>query len=126
MTHWDGRHGPAGDEEALEARLRKCFASEIAVERDTVPSLSYILLMAKLDELNRKQSRVAAIESLAEILVLGVIAALLTFWWNDATAGLEAMLPLTSHWMSGTTVLGIATGLLALLLFWSKTLAVRD
>ena len=125
MTLRDRRHEPAPDEEALEARLRRRFTREIAAERAKVPSLSYILLMAKIDALNRKRSRVAAIESLSEILMFGAIAVLLTFWWNDAISGLEAILPHASDWVSGTTVLGLLTGLFALLILWSKTLAGR-
>ena len=117
--------GPAIDGEALEARLRKCFTSEVAAERAKVPNPNYILLMAKIDALNRKRSKVTAIESGSEILVLGSIATVLAGWWNEAIAALEAILPIASEGVSSATVLGVLTALLTVLLFWTRTMVWR-
>ena len=114
---------PADGDEGLEALLRADFACEIEAQRDQLPSPTFILLMARIDARNRRRAKVAAIESWSEILVLGTIATLAAFWWKDATASLDALFPLASAGVSWTTGLGLAAGLLTVLLFWSKTLA---
>ena len=109
-----------GDDE-MEALLRATFESEIAAQRDRAPSRDFVLLTARISEYNRRQSRLATIQAWSEILLVGTTAALMTFWWNDATSGLEAVLPLSQTSVSWSAVLGLAAGFLTVGLFWSQT-----
>ncbi len=113
---------PADGDEGLEALMQADFACEIEAQRDQLPDLTFLLLMARIDARNRRQAKVAAIESWSEILVLWTIATLAAFWWNDAATSLDALFPLAGAGVSWTTGLGLAAGLLTVLLFWSKTL----
>ena len=49
----------------------------------------------------------------------------MTFWWTDATSGLEAIRPLAQTSVSWSQMLGLATGLLTVLLFWTQ-ISIRD
>ena len=118
----DGRRRHSAGDGALEVRLREGFAREIAAQAGRAPALNAILLMAKIDALNRRRARVAAIESWSEILVLGTIATLSAVWWEDLISGLEALFPTASASLPWTPSLGVAAGLVAILLLWSKTL----
>ena len=112
-------------DDEMEVLLRATFESEIRTQRDRVPSREFVLLMARIAEYNRRQSKLTTIQAWSEILVVGTIAALMTFWWNDATSGLEAIVPLAQTGVSWSTLLGLAASLLALLLVWPIIL-IRD
>ena len=112
-------------DDELEALLRAAFESEIEAQGDRVPGREFILLMARISEHNRRQSKLAAIQAWSEILVVGAFAALLAFWWNDATSGLEAIRPLAQTNFSWPALLGVSAGLVALLLLWPMSL-IRD
>ena len=118
----DGWRRHSADDEALEVRLREGFAREIAAQAGRPPDLNAILLMAKIDALNKRRARVAAIESWSEILVLGTIGTVLAVWWEDVMSGLEALFPAASASLPWVPSLGVAAGLLAILLLWSNTL----
>ena len=109
----------------LEALLRATFETEIAVQRDRIPSREYVLLMARIGEYNRRQSKLATIQTWSEILVVATIAAFMTFWWNDATSGLEAIRPLAQTSVSWSLMLGLAAGFLSVMLFWTQA-SIRD
>ena len=110
---------------ALEARLNQLFEGEIAAQGGRVPDLNVILLMAKIDTLNKRQERVTAIESWSEILALGMIVAPLAIWWEGLTSGFEALFPIAGSGFSWEACLGVATSLAVLLLLCSRAL-VRD
>jgi hypothetical protein len=108
-------------DDELEALLRATFESETRAQRDRIPSREFVLLMARIAEYNRRQSKLVTIQAWSEILVVGTIAALMTFWWNDATSGLEAIRPLAQTNVSGSALLGLAVGFFTVMLFWSQT-----
>ncbi len=108
-------------DDELEALLRATFESEVAAQRDRVPSREFVLLMARIAAYNRRQSKLATIQTWSEILVASTIAALMTIWWNDATSGLEAIRPLAQTNISGSALLGLAVGFFTVMLFWSQT-----
>ena len=108
-------------DDELKALLRAIFESEIAVQSDRVPSREFVLLMAKIAEYNRRQSKLTTIQAWSEILVAGTIAAVMTIWWNDAMSGLEAIRPLAQMNVSGSALLGLAVGFFTVMLFWSQT-----
>ena len=110
---------------ALEARLRALFRAEIEAQGSRVPDRNIILLMAKIDALSKRQATVASIEAGSEFLALGTILALLAVRWGDLASGLEALVPIAASGLSWEAGIGIATGLVALLVLWSKAL-VRD
>ena len=112
-------------DDELEALLRATFESEIAVQRDRIPSREFVLLMARIAEYNRRQSNLATIHAWSEVLVVGTTAALMTFWWNDAMSGLESVLPLAQRSFSWSALLSLAAGFLAVMLFWSQSW-IRD
>ena len=111
-------------DDELEALLWATFESEIAVQRDRIPSREFILLMAGIGEYNRRQSKLATIQMWSEILVVATIAAM-TFWWNPATSGLEAIRPLAQTSVSWSLMLSLAAGFLTVLLFWTQV-SIRD
>lgn len=108
-----------GDDE-LEALLRATFETEIAVQHDRIPKREFVLLMARIGEYNRRQSKLATIQTWSEILMVATIAAVMTFWWTDATSGLEAIQPLAQTSVSWSLMLGLAAGFLTVLLFWTE------
>ena len=112
-------------DDELEALLRATFESEIAAQRDRIPSREFVLLMARIGEYNRRQSKLATIQIWSEILMVSTIAALMTFWWNPATSGLEAIRPLAHTSVSWSLMLGLAAGFLTVLLFWTQV-SIRD
>ena len=112
-------------DDELEALLRVNFESEIAAQRDRIPSREFVQWMARISEYNRRQSKLAAIQAWSEILMVGTTAALLTFWWNDAMSGLEAIRPLAQTSVSWSALLSLAAGSLTFMLFWSQTW-IRD
>lgn len=112
-------------DDELEALLRATFETEIAAQRDRIPNREFILLMARIGEYNRRQSKLAAIQMWSEILVVATIAAFMTFWWNPATSGLEAIRPLAQTSVSWSLMLGLAAGFLTVLLFWTQV-SIRD
>ena len=112
-------------DEDLEVLLRATFETEIAVQRDRVPSREFVLLMARIGEYNRRQSKLATIQTWSEILMVVTVAALMTFWWTDATSGLEAIRPLAQTSVSWSQMLGLAAGFLTVLLFWTQV-SIRD
>ena len=109
----------------LEALLRATFETEIAAQRDRIPSREFILLTARIAEYDRRQSKLASIQAWSEILMVAAIAALMTFWWNDATSGLEAVFPLAQASVTWSALLGLAAGVLTVILFWPQT-SIRD
>ena len=109
----------------LETLLRATFETEIAVQRDRIPSREYVLLMARIGEYNRRQSKLATIQTWSEILVVATIAAFMTFWWTDAASGLEAIRPLAQTSVSWSLMLGLAAGFLTVMLFWTRV-SIRD
>ena len=113
------------DEDELEALLRETFETEIVAQRDRIPSREFVLLMARISEYNRRQSKLAMIQTWSEILVVATIATLMTFWWNDATSGLEAIRPLAQTSVSWSQMLGLAAGFLTVMLFWTQV-SIRD
>jgi len=117
-------HRNRSDDE-LEALLRTTFESEITAQRDRVPSLEFVLLMARIGEYDRRQSKLATIQAWSEILLVGSTAALMVFWWNDAMSGLEAVLPLSQTIVSWSALLSLSAGFLTGMLFWSQTW-IRD
>lgn len=112
-------------DDELEALLRATFETEIGVQRDRIPSREFVLLMARIGEFNRRQSKLAAIQMWSEILVAASIAAFMTFWWNAATSGLEAIRPLAQTSVSWSLMLGLAAGFLTVLLFWTQV-SIRE
>lgn len=108
-------------DDELEALLRTTFESEIVLQRDRIPSREFVMLMARIAEYNRRQSKLATIQAWSEILVVGTTAALMTFWWNDAMSGLESVLPLAQTSFPWSALLGLAAGFLTVMLFWSQT-----
>lgn len=112
-------------DDELEDLLRATFKTEIAAHRDRIPSREFVLLMARIGEYNRRQSKLATIQTWSEILMAATIAALMTFWWTDATSGLEAIRPLAQTSVSWSLMLGLAAGFLTVLLFWTQV-AIRD
>ncbi len=112
-------------DDELESLLRATFETEIAVQRGRTPSREFVLLMARIDEYNRRQSKLAAIQTWSEILMVTAIAALMTFWWSPATSGLEAIRPLAQTSVSWSLMLGLAAGFLTVLLFWTQV-SIRD
>lgn len=112
-------------DDELEALLRAAFEGEIEAQGDRVPGREFVLLMARISEHNRRQSKLAAIQAWSEILVVGAFAALLAYWWNDATSGLEAIRPLAQTNFSWPALLGVSASLLGLLLLWPMSL-IRD
>lgn len=112
----------AADDGVLEARLRALFRAEIEGQGGRVPDRNIILLMARIDALNKRQATVASIETGSEILALGTIVALLAVWWQDLASGLEAMFPIAASGFPWEAGIGVATSLAALLMFWSKAL----
>ena len=120
MTEFRNRH-----DDELKVLLRATFESEIRAQSDRVPSREFVLLMARIAEYNRRQSKLTTIQAWSEILVVGTIAALMTFWWNDATSGLEAIRPLAQTNISWSALLGLTAGFLSLMLFWTQT-SIRD
>lgn len=115
----------AGEDGALEARLRALFRAEIETQGSLVADRNIILLMARIDALNKRQATVASIESGSEILALGTIVALLAVWWKDLASGLEALFPIAASGFSWEAGIGVGTSLAALLILWYKAL-VRD
>ena len=109
----------------LEALLRATFETEIALQRDRIPSREFVLLMARIGEYNRRQSKLATIQTWSEILVVATIATLMKFWWNDAITGLEAIRPLAQTSVSWSQMLGLAAGILTVMLFWTQV-SIRD
>ena len=116
MTELRNRH-----DDELKILLRATFESEIRAQSDRVPSREFVLLMARVAEYNRRESKLTTIQAWSEILVVGTIAALMTIWWNDATSGLEAIRPLAQTNISGSALLGLAVGFFTVMLFWSQT-----
>lgn len=112
-------------DDELEALLRATFKTEIAMQRDRIPSREFVLQMARLGEFNRRQSQLATIQMWSEILIAASIAAFMTFWWNAATSGLEAIRPLAQTNVSWSLMLGLAAGFLTVLLFWTQV-SIRD
>ncbi len=109
----------------LEALLRATFETEIALQRDRIPSREFVLLMARIGEYNRRQSKLATIQTWSEILVVATIATLMKFWWNDAITGLEAIRPLAQTSVSWSQMLGLAAGILTVMLLWTQV-SIRD
>ncbi len=112
-------------DDELEGLLRATFESEIAAQCDRVPRREFVLLMARIDAYNQRQSKLATIQAWSEILLVGTTAGLMAFWWNDATSGLESVLPLSPTFVSWSALLGLAAGFLTLMLFWAQT-SIRD
>lgn len=112
-------------DDELEALLRATFETEIAAQRDRIPSREFVLLISGIGEYNRRQSKLATIQMWSEILVVATIAAFMIFWWNPATSGLEAIRPLAQTNVSWSLMLGLATGFLTVLLFWTQV-SIRD
>lgn len=117
--------GSARADVSLEARLRAGFASEVAASREGIPDIGRVLLMARIDAINRKRQRIAAIELGSEIAVLGTVGSLMAIWWEEVASGLEAMLPLADGGLASTTGLAIAAGLAAAGVYWSRAVAPR-
>ena len=105
-------------DDELKALLRATFENEIGAQRNRVPSREFVLLMARIAEYNRRLAKLATIQAWSEILVVGTIAVLMTFWWNDATSGLEAIIPLSQTSVSWPALLGVSASIVALLSFW--------
>ena len=108
-------------DDELKALLWATFESEIRAQRDRVTSREFVLLMARIAEYNRRESKLVTVQAWSEILMAGTIAALMTIWWNDATSGLEAIRPLAQTNVSGSALLGLAVGFLTVMLFWPQT-----
>lgn len=108
---------------ALEARLRDLFAKEIEVQQDRAPDLSFILVTARIETLQRRRARIAITESVSEVLVLGSLAALLAVCWEEVSLALQSALPLAGFGVPSITVLGAGAALLAAVVTWSVGLA---
>ena len=106
----------------VESLLRAGFTREIEAQREHLPDPAFILLMARLEARNRRLWGASLLEPWSHALALGTVATVLAIWWRDATAGLDALLPLESLGVSWTTGLGLCAALFALLMFWSATL----
>ncbi len=111
--------------DVLDALLRNEFSREIGEQRDRLPSAELILLAAKLDACIQRRANAAALECWSEAIVLCTMAALLSFWWNDVAARLEALFPLASTGAPRTAGLGLASALLAFSLYWARGLLGR-
>lgn len=111
----------AGAEESLNARLHSAFAREVAAAQHHIPDLGQILLLARIDAVNRRRARLAAVRSWSDVAVLGTVGSVSAIWWEEAASGLEEMFPLAVESMSWTTGLGVALGLIAAGLIWFRT-----
>ena len=99
---------------AIEEELRQMFADEIVVQRTRVPNARTIQLIFQLVPRSRHLSDPATWVDLAETLALGTAAALLALWWDDATVGMQAMIPWVSAskpWVADLALIGAVAGL---------------
>ena len=108
---------------AIESRLRDEFGREVEDQRGSVPSYESMLALAKIDALARRQSKAEVLAICGETVGFATLTALLAFWWNEAAAGLQTLLPLTEPSAVWGTSLGLAAAMLALTVMWMKSLS---
>lgn len=101
-------------DDAMEEKLRQMFADEIVAQGARVPNASTIRLISQLVPQSRHLSDPATWLDLAETLALGVAVALLALWWDDATVGMQALLPWVGAnrpWVADLALIGAAAAL---------------
>ena len=112
--------------DVLDSILRDEYCREIREQRGQLPTAELILLTAKLDARIQRRAAAGALDYWAEVSVLCIGVALISIWWSDAAAGLQALLP----WASGATPwaagVGLASALLAFSLCWTRVLFGRS
>ena len=106
----------------VEALLRDEFLREIEAQRDKVPDWRSIEMVARLNRLARQGCWPSNPEEWSHAFALGIISAVVAFWWNDAAAGLESLLLLESVGIPWAADLGLAGALLGIALGWTRGL----
>ena len=107
-----GSHDSVGV--AMEEQLRQLFAEEIASQRARVPNARTIRLISHLVPQSRRLSDPASWVDLVETLALGTAAMLLALWWDDATVGMQGMIPWVGAnrpWVADLALIGAVSGL---------------
>lgn len=118
------RTQPAGspDIEALEAALRLQFSGEVEAQRSGLPDPGLMLLMSELESGRRQRTWSGRLVTWTGALALGAIAAVAAFWFPDAAAGIETMLPTAVVEAGGSSGPALAGGLFGASLYLLRSL----
>ena len=106
----------------LEALLRDEFSREIKAQRDKIPDWRSIETMARLDRRARRGSWPLNPAYWPHALALGIVTAVVAFWWHDATAGLQSLLLLERVGIPWAADLGLIGALLGITFSWTRGL----
>lgn len=115
------RAGSPGGE-ALEAALRQQFSGEIEAQRGNLPDPALMVLMAELESSRKQRTWSGRLVSWSGALALGAVTAVASFWFPDAAAGIEALLPAAVVEASGNSGPGLAGGLFGASLYLLRSL----
>lgn len=99
--------------------LKQEFSREIEAQRDQVPSVHSILLVAQFEATVRRRSRADVILVWTRPLMLGSFAGLLAFWWSHVTVAPLELAVVAEPWMQAT---GLAALLFAMAFGWTRML----
>lgn len=111
--------------DVLDGLLRDEYCREIREQRARLPTAELILLAAKLDARIQRRAAAGALRYWAEVLVLCIGVTLISTWWYDAAAGLQALLPWASGAAPWAAGVGLASAFLACSLCWAPGLFGR-
>lgn len=110
-------HEASGD--AVRDALRQGFSREVEAQRDQVPNVRSVLLVARFEAQVRRRTRADALLAWTRPLLLCALAGLLAIWWERiATAPLDVAL-VTEPWVQA---IGLAALLFATALGWTRVL----
>lgn len=107
---------------ALESGLRLQFSGEIEAQRDNLPDPGLMLLMSELESSRRQRTWNGRFVKWVGALALGAVAAVAAFWFPDAAAGIETLLPAAVVEASGNSGPGLAGGLFGASLYLLRSL----
>lgn len=118
------RTQPAGSPsfESIEAALRLQFSGEIGAQRDKLPDPALMLLMSELESSRQQRTWNGRLVSWTGALALGAVAAVAAFWFPDAAAGIETLLPAAVVEAGGSSGPALAGGLFGASLYLLRSL----
>lgn len=99
--------------------LKQEFSREIEAQRDQVPSVHSILLVAQFEAKIRRRSGADALLAWTRPLMLSSVAGLLAFWWSRFAAAPIELAVVAEPWMQAT---GLAALLFAMAFGWTRML----
>ena len=120
MRRFRSNSAPQRDpQDALGLALRQEFSRDVAVQRDQVPTVQSILLVAQFEARIRHRSRADALATWTGPLLFCTVAGLFAFWWSRLAATPLNLADLTEPWMEAT---GLAALLFGMAFGWTRRL----